>query len=214
MTTPGLSAESLQLRGALCELAARYHGAGWMMGTSGNLSARFDGAAGDQRCVITASGHPKGDLGLEDFVEMSLDGDTIGAGDGQRPSAETSIHLAIYRQVPEARAVLHVHTVASTLLEATAGEPATINFTGYEMVKGWGLWGEGDSAELPVFPNHSEVPRIAVDVERWLSTAQSVPAMVIRRHGLTAWGDSLKTADRHLEVAEFLCRVAERRPSP
>ena len=52
-------------------------------------------------------------------------------------------------------------------------------------------------------------PPIAEEVERWLSTRRDVPAMVIHRHGLTAWGDSLKSADRHLEVGEFLCQIAD-----
>ena len=95
MSLPPLSSESLQLRHELCAMAARYHGAGWMLGTSGNLSARFQNERGEDRVVITASGHPNGQLKSEDFVEMALDGSTAAAGDGQRPSAETSIHLAV-----------------------------------------------------------------------------------------------------------------------
>ena len=77
---------------------------GWAMGTSGNLSARLDGP----EFVITASGRHKGRLTVDDFVVPGR------PGERNKPSAETAIHEAIYRRLPETRAILHAHTVAST----------------------------------------------------------------------------------------------------
>ena len=205
--TSSLSEASQDARESLCRLAARYHAAGWLFGTSGNLSARYTNGDGADRVVITASGQDKGQLGPDDFVEVDLSGARIDAEGHRRPSAETSIHLAIYGQVPSANAVLHVHTVASTLLRPAQGTPGQIDFHGREMIKGWGLWRPDDRAPLPFFENHPEVPRIAEDIATWLSEPRSVPALVITDHGITAWGEDVNAAHRHVEITEFLCQL-------
>lgn len=177
------------------------------MGTSGNLSARVSEHP-ESTVVITASGRDKGALGHDDFVEVALDGAVIHAGRGLSPSAETSIHLAIYQAAPRCGAVLHVHTIASTLIRPSEGVPGSVSFESLEMLKGWGLWEEGAQAELPVFENHADVGRIAEAVAAQLSIAARVPALVIAGHGLTAWGPTVADAHRHVEITEFLCRLA------
>ena len=76
------------------------------------------------------------------------------------------------------------------------------------------MWTPGAEAELPVFANHPEVPRIAAELFEWLTPKghtvgpmNPAPAMLIAGHGLTAWGASLKEAHRHVEITEFMCRV-------
>lgn len=224
---PPLSDTTRAIRAQLVALGARYHRAGWLLGTSGNLSGRVATASGE-RVVVTASGRDKGHLGLEDFVELDLDGALVAAGDGRlradpvapsgpercRPSAEASIHLALYRTRSTARVALHVHTVASTLAVADDAfpGPATprLTFTGLELVKGWDLWEEGAVAHLPVFPNRPEVPAIAAEIEAFYRARpdERVPALLIASHGITAWGGDAFSANRHLEVTEFLCQVA------
>lgn len=213
---PGLEEDSRELRRGLARLGRRYDARGWLFGTCGNLSGRV----GD-RVTITASGRHKGELDEDDFVTVALDGALVAAGaPGARASAETSIHLALYRALPSARVVVHVHTVASSLVRGVepsdaaaraSGVVGELGFPGLEMVKGWGLWAEDARPVLPIFANHADVPAIARDVESFYATPREVPALVIAGHGLTAWGGSLFEANRHLEVAEFLCQVAHAR---
>lgn len=230
--TPQLSPNTLEARTRLAALGARYHRAGWLMGTSGNLSARVVSEdVGDDRIVVSASGRDKGELGPEDFVELDLRGELLAAGDPghgrrARPSAEASIHLALYRTRPTARVALHVHTVASTLAlpdGEIAASPRShspdehvftgvqrLRFTGLELIKGWDLWEEGAIADLPYFRNWPHVPDIARDVERFYHhhPDDRVPALLIAHHGITAWGADFFSANRHLEVTEFLCQVS------
>ena len=210
-----LGDDTLELREQLADLGRRYHAAGWLMGTSGNLSGRVPGTHGDgrdDRIVVTASGRHKGRLDTADFVVADLAGRVVAAGPNARPSAETSLHLAIYRHVPDAGLALHVHTVASTLVApdgpGTDGAIGHAHFHGFEMIKGFNLWDEDATAALPIFANRPHVPDIAAAVERYYVTPRAVPAFVIRGHGITAWGADVFAADRHLEVAEFLCRIA------
>jgi methylthioribulose-1-phosphate dehydratase len=201
-----LSPDTVELRRQLVVLAHRYHQMGWLLGTCGNLSARAV-IEGKQCVVVTASGKDKRLLTESDFVEVASDGALLTANNGDRPSAETSIHLALYDTHPEANVVLHVHTPASTVLNPSSTLPSVIKLTGFEMLKGWNLWDEHVTAELPMFPNHAHVPRIADDVRHWYDKPSRVPAMVIKGHGITSWGADFFDANRHLEVTEFLCNT-------
>ena len=198
-----LSEETLDLRRGLIAAGARFYANGWLFGTSGNLSARYD-----DRIVITASGCDKGSLTEHDFVEISLGGELLAASRASKPSAEASIHVALYDRLPDAGAILHVHTVASTKLSADGTYPAERVFTNLEMLKGWGLWDEGAEGRLPIFENHAHVPTIADDTRRYYETTRDVPALLIEGHGITAWGNDITAARRHVEVTEFFCRLA------
>jgi len=206
-----LSDATLAARRELVALGQRYFKLGWLFGTVGNLSARV----GD-RVVITASGRHKGDLVDGDFVEVDLAGALSAAGfEGGRASAEAAIHLAVYRTHLEATHCLHVHTVASTLIAGDAerhGVPI-VTLAGLEMLKAWDLWDEDVVAALPVFPNHADVARIGAEVEAYFGARPlpPVPALIVRGHGITAWGRGAFAANRHVEATEFLCQVARAR---
>jgi methylthioribulose-1-phosphate dehydratase len=94
--------QSTNLREELCSAAQYFHDRGWMWGTGGNLSARID----PERYWVTASGKSKGNLTPLDFIDMNLNGDWKAERNGDKPSAETSIHQAIYSLFPEVKAVI------------------------------------------------------------------------------------------------------------
>lgn len=217
MTLPPLPADTLPLREALIALGRRYDGFGWVLGTGGNLSART--ARG---FVVTASGRHKGMLGLDDFVELTLDGRPIAGGQEARPSAEASIHREIYAAQPGAGVALHVHT--PTAAAATPRDPpnapgpiGSLRFKDLEMVKAWGCMGFQAEAALPVFENHADVEAIAADLRRWFAAPRDrevpfeAPALLIRTHGVTAWGPGPFEANRNLETSEFLLRALNAR---
>lgn len=205
-------AETLAQREALAELGRRYDAMGWVLGTGGNLSARSE-----RGYVVTASGRHKGMLGVEDFVEMDGDGAIVAGPAGARPSAETLIHAAIYHHVPDANVALHVHTPTAVLARPDAngrrlrGAIGEIVFRDLEMVKAWGVMGFGTPVAMPVFENHADVPAIADNIATFLAKIDDgpirAPALLIRSHGVTAWGADWFAANRNLETAEFLLRV-------
>lgn len=93
------------LRSDLIAAAKHFYDRGWMVGTAGNLSARLP----DGSFWITASGRAKGQLTEQDFIRMNSDGAIVEQPVADsRPSAETSIHLAVYNCFPNAKACYHV----------------------------------------------------------------------------------------------------------
>ncbi|MGL5132230.1 MAG: class II aldolase/adducin family protein, partial [Planktothrix sp.] len=100
-------------RQSLIYASCQFHQLGWMAGTAGNLSAKMP----DNSFWITASGKQKGKLVTEDFVRMSLTGEILeNPNQNNKPSAETSIHQAIYSLFPDANACYHVHSVEAKLV--------------------------------------------------------------------------------------------------
>jgi L-fuculose-phosphate aldolase len=83
---------------------------GYVAATDGNMSARL----GSDRLLVTPSGLSKGFLAEGDLVVMGLDGGQTSAGGRvAKPSSEILMHLEVYRQRPEVRAVVHAHPPAA-----------------------------------------------------------------------------------------------------
>ena len=188
---------------AMMTASKHFYGLGWMVGTAGNLSAR----RADGRVWITASGRHKGTLGSGDFVLVDPDGTVAARGSAQdRPSAETSIHLALYRLFPWAGAVYHVHTVEASIVSDLASAGA-LALPPLEMVKGLGVWDPDPRVAIPVLQNHADVPLIAREIEeRFGAAGPDVPALLIHGHGATVWGRDCEAALHHVEVLEFIFR--------
>lgn len=188
-------------RELLAEVAEVFYSRGWMYGTAGNLSLRSE----DGTFWITASGKQKGLLTPQDFLRIAPDGKVLERGlPGDRPSAETSLHQALYALYPEARACFHVHTVAGNVAARLApGEQLPL--PPLEMIKGLGVWDENPEVSLDLFPNHADVPRIArAMTERFRATPPRLPGFLIRDHGLTVWGASAATAFNCIELFEYI----------
>lgn len=186
--------------------ARAFYDRGWLLGTSGNLSVKLD----DERFLITASGRDKGRLSPEDFLVCSVDGEHEGAGPGLKPSAETSIHQAIYAKIPKAGAVYHVHEPYSAFCSERDSYIGATILAGAEMIKGLGIWDEDPRVRIPIFENHFDVPEIACDVAQHLEDPEKrkVPGVNIRSHGYYAWGSDPFEAKRHVETFAYLFRYS------
>ncbi|MEV0538575.1 S-methyl-5-thioribose-1-phosphate isomerase [Nocardia salmonicida] len=194
---------------AIAATARQLYERGWMPGTAGNISVRVDPAD----TLVTASGLSKGELGEDDTVLVAI-ADTIARpGQSRKPSAETSIHTAVYRTRP-AGAVVHVHSPFATALATTSARPGgavtPLRISGFELLKGFGLT-DPSTVVIPVFPNWPEVARIGADIDTYLSeNPDAPPILFITGHGITTWGDTLAQARDRAECLEALCELIAR----
>jgi methylthioribulose-1-phosphate dehydratase len=189
----------------LAAVAAELHGRGWLLGTSGNLSAVL--ARDPLRVAVSRSGADKGRLGGPDFVAVDAEGRVV-EGDG-RPSDEAGLHLAVIAE-RGAGSVLHTHSVWATLLTEDAAGAVAIE--GYEMLKGLaGVRTHEHREEVPVLENDQDYARLTARVRETLRARPGAHALLLRRHGLYTWGRDLAEARRHVEILEFLFEVRARR---
>jgi methylthioribulose-1-phosphate dehydratase len=183
----------------LMRIGRRFDARGWMLGTSGNLSAVI--ARDPLRLAITRSGTHKGELGPADILEIGADGAVQGMG---APSAETRLHVEVVR-ARGAGAVLHTHSVWSTVLSGRFGDARGVEISGYEMLKGLaGVTTHEHREWLPVLENDQDMTRLAAEVRKTLDTCPDAHGFLLRRHGLYTWGATLAEAARHIEILEFL----------
>jgi len=195
-----------ELAGRIAELGRQAHHRGWVLGTSGNFSAVV--SRDPLRLAITASGVDKGRLGPAQVLE--IDGEGRAVRGGGRPSAETSLHLAIVR-ARGAGAVLHTHSPWSTLLSDAHAGAGGLAIEGYEMLKGLDGVATHEHREwLPIVENTQDWSAGAAGVEAVLRQRPDAHGLLIRRHGLYTWGRDFDEAVRHLEVLEFLLEVVGR----
>ena len=194
------------LSAALAALAKSFYQRGWMFGTSGNLSAVV--SREPLRMAITPTGLDKGALDPSQFLEIDESARVL-RGKG-KPSAETGLHLAIVR-ARSAGAVLHTHSLWSTLLSDAFSAEGAVTLEGFEMLKGLsGVRSHQHRETLPIFENSQDISALAEKVGAQLQNNPAVHGFLLRRHGLYTWGCDLAEAKRHVEVLEFLLEVLGR----
>ena len=161
---------------------------GLVAGTWGNISCRGDR---DNQVVITPSGRPYPELQTTDLVVVDLAGNIL---EGERPSSELPLHLAIYQAHPEVQAVVHTHSIYATAC-AVAGKAIPPSLE--EMVQVVG--GEVAVAQYAL-PGTAELAQNAV-----LALGDKT-AVLLANHGAVACGPSLTEA---LLVAELVEKAAQ-----
>lgn len=192
----------------IAELGRDFHRRGWALGTSGNLSAVLD--RDPLRLAITASSVDKGRLTPEQILEVDGEGRLLKSAQG-KPSAETLLHLAVVRG-RNAGAVLHTHSVWSTILSDYHSRKGGFFIEGYEMLKGLDGVGTHEHREwLPIVENSQDLEALASEASVLLRDNPGIHGFLIRRHGLYTWGADLREAARHVEILEFLLESVGRR---
>ncbi|MFC4302892.1 methylthioribulose 1-phosphate dehydratase [Cohnella boryungensis] len=185
----------------LSAVKADFASRGFFPGTSGNLSMRVGPYKSDRfYFAITASGKDKTKSTPEDFLFVDQNGQACEATT-LKPSAETVIHNEIYR-LTGCGAIFHIHSVFNSLVSELFWERRAVPVEGVELIKGLGIWEEEAVIDIPILSNFADVPRIVPEISERI--AERIPGILLRKHGIYAWGNNAFEAKRHLEAFEFL----------
>ena len=179
----------LVLREELCRAAQLLYQRGYVVGHDGNLSLRL----GEDRILITPSGVSKGRLEPDMLVVCDLEG-RVHSG-ARYPSSETAMHLLVYKERPDAGAVVHAHPPVATTF-AAAGIPLDKPVLQEAVVQ---------LGTVPVapfaLPSTQEVP----DSVRPFVRDHS--AVLLANHGALAWGRDLWEAFDRMETVEQTAKI-------
>ena len=191
----------------LAAIGRRSYARSWALGTSGNFSVVL--RRRPLRLAITASSLDKSRLRPSHVLQVDDRGKVIGRS-ALRPSAETRLHLEIVRR-RMAGAVLHTHSVWGTLLSELYAPSGGLEISGYEMLKGLsGVASHEHEEWVPIVENDQDMDRLAGRVGETLDRYPAAHGILLRRHGLYTWGDTLGDASRHVEIFEFLFETVGR----
>jgi L-fuculose-phosphate aldolase len=154
--------------------------------TGGNVSARMP----DGTFWITATGIHKGRMQVADLVRITGEGLVV---EGERrPSSEALMHLAMYRALPQAKAVVHAHLPITTGFALAHTPINTCYATEASAIIG---------PRVPVVPyGRPSTTDLSDEVERACDPLYK--AYLLANHGVVSWGKDLWHAYDVMETLE------------
>ncbi|MCB1184507.1 class II aldolase/adducin family protein [bacterium] len=160
---------------------------GYVVAAEGNLSVRVGG-----HCfLVTPAGRRKGDLRVQDLVEVDLQGRTARG----RPTSEWPLHREIYLARSDVGAVCHAHCPWATAFAAVGRD----------------LDGSLLTETAALLPRVPLAPRAEPGTEALAATVRPFlaghHAVLMGNHGVVAYGADLAGAFARLETVERLAQV-------
>lgn len=176
----------------VCRLMYQRH---LIAASDGNVSARW----GEGYLITTPTGLYKGFLRPEEMVVTDLEGrlapEDVAPHNGHRPSAELRLHLEVYRQRPDVRAVVHAHPPITTALTV-----AGVSLAPCILPETLVTLGTIVTTEYAT-PTSAQGPEV---IRPYISDHD---ALVLDRHGAVTVGDSVFSAYAHMEKVENTAEV-------
>ena len=179
-----------QLRADIVEVGRRMYARGYTASNDGNISARL----GDDRLLMTPRSVCKGFMTPDMMCVTDLNGKKL-QGD-RDPSSEMLMHLEVYRQRPDARAVCHAHPPIATGF-AVAGIPLDRAVLAEVLT----TLGSIPIAEYAT-PSTSELPAA---VRKYVKAHDG---MLLANHGALTLGTDVLSAYYKLETIEHFAKIS------
>jgi len=164
---------------------------GLTFGSTGNISIRTSDG-----WLMTPTGSSLGTLLPDRISKLDSEGQWV---DGDKPTKESFLHLAMYRQRPKAQAIVHLHStysVAVSCLDNVDCANALPPLTAYYQMR------IGQLPMLPYFPPGAESLARAVE-----DIASKHHAILLANHGPIVAGSSLESAADAVEELEQTARL-------
>jgi ribulose-5-phosphate 4-epimerase/fuculose-1-phosphate aldolase len=178
------------LRELLAARGQSLYGRGYAHGSSGNLSARVDDGV-----LITPTGSSLGRLDPASISKIDESGHHLTGGP---PSKEAFLHLAMYTERPDARAIVHLHctcAVAVSCMVHADHRNVMPALTAYHVMR---------VGQVPLVPYFPPGDRALAEAVRAVSRRNR--AVLLANHGPVVAGKSL---DEAVESAEELEATAK-----
>lgn len=179
------------LRQAIIECGRICYERRLLTSNDGNISVRVE----DDRLLITPAGMCKGRMDVDDLLLLNLDGKILSVASGRKPSSETPMHLEVYKQRSDVRAVLHAHPVFATVL-TVSDFPLPMNVLPEVML----TLGEVPTTRYATPSSHDDADAIR-------ELIRDHDALLLRQHGSLTVGKDLDAALTNLERIEHVAEV-------
>ena len=185
----GSSSNDERMRHELVRFGLMLHENGFVAATDGNLSVRLE----DGNIMITPTGFSKGMMQAEDMVLIDPSGRKVQGN--YNASSETEMHLAIYHDRPDVRAVVHAHPCTATAFACNGmalEEPICA-----EVVMTLG--------KVPLAPYATTgTPELSRSIRPFIQHHQ---AILLANHGVVTYGEDLMSAYLKMEAVEHFAKV-------
>lgn len=175
---------------SVVEMSAYVFERGLVSGKAGNVSARFKGENGDI-IAITPTLKSLADLKEEDIILVDENGKNLTKG---KPSSETGMHLAIYRQKPDIYGITHTHSPYATGFAFSNKK--------IKRLEGFGEIKSEYLKDIEYFkPGSVELANAAAEA------LKNEDAIILKNHGVIATGKTVKEAAALVEFVEEIAKT-------
>ncbi|MBM3948018.1 MAG: class II aldolase/adducin family protein [SAR202 cluster bacterium] len=180
-------------RAAVAETARQIADLGLVSGSSGNVSVRIDRPGAPPLLAITPAGKLYGSLKTADIVVCDYEMETL-EGD-LAPSSESLLHVGVYVRRPDVVAVVHTHSLHSSVMAVTGSEvPLIVD----EMAV---ILGGPVRVSKYAFPGTQELADYVCDA------LGDRAAAIIRNHGAVGVGATLREALNACILTERVAQI-------
>jgi len=181
------SPEAKAVKEEICRVGWKLWQRSYVDGNGGNISCRI----GQNAVICTPTLLSKIDLKPEDLCLVDLEGNQL-AGDLPRTS-EVFLHLEIYKNVPQAKGVVHCHPPHATAYAITGRVPPTAIIPEFDVFVG--------SVALSPY----ETPGTRKFAETVLPFVRNHNTILLGNHGIVCWADTPTHAEWYAENLETYC---------
>jgi ribulose-5-phosphate 4-epimerase/fuculose-1-phosphate aldolase len=181
---------------ARVELAACYRifaQLGWTELIYNHITLRLPGP--QKHFLINPFGLHYSEVCASNLVKIDLDGNIIGASEWPVNPAGFTIHAAIHDRIADAHCVMHTHTTAGMAVACSAAGLSMSNFYAVQL---HGKLAYHDFEGITVHAD--EGPRLIRNIG-------DKPAVILRNHGLLAWGDTIPRTFAILWLLNRACEI-------
>jgi len=180
-----------KLKEEICEIGRRIYNRGFVAANDGNITVRIS----ENEIWTTPTGVSKGFMTPDMLIKVNMDGEVIGGGSGFKPSSELKMHLRVYKDRPDVKAVVHAHPPYATAF-AIAGIPLARCVMPEAVIS----LGTVPIAEYGT-PSTDEIPDA---IAKYLP---NYDALLLENHGALTYGYDLTNAYFKMETLDFYAHL-------
>lgn len=184
-------ANEYEIKKQICEIGKRIYDRNMVAANDGNISVKLN----DNEFLCTPTGVSKGFMTPDYICKVDKDGKVLQANGNFRPSSEIKMHMRVYQERPDVKAVVHAHPMYATTF-AIAGIPLTqpimpeaVITLGCVPIAKYGR------------PSTMEIPDAVSEYVQYFD------AVLLENHGALTYADSLESAYYKMESTEFYAQL-------
>jgi ribulose-5-phosphate 4-epimerase/fuculose-1-phosphate aldolase len=189
-----------QERAARVELASCYRVfamLGWTEMIYNHITVRLPDSVtgGAKQFLINPFGLHYSEVTASNLVKVDLHGHALGDAAYPVNPAGFLVHAAIHDHLPQAHCVMHTHTTAGVAVACLQGGLRQTNFYSAQL------------HDMVAYHDFEGITIHADEAPRLLASIGDRPAVILRNHGLLAWGQTLPHTFAILWTLQRACEI-------
>ena len=189
VTASFYSRAAIDIKSEICSVGRKLWLRGFVDGNGGNISFRI----GENEVICTPTLFSKYDMTPDDLCLIDMAGNKLAGR--ERPTSEARLHLEVYKNTPQAKAVVHCHSPYATAYAICGHVPPP-----------------SISSEFDVFIGrvalaHYETPGTLEFAETVRPYVANHNAILLANHGVMCWADTPTHAEWYVENLEAFCQT-------